>query len=194
MEIAFGFKSHSGWAALVVMGIARGKFQIVDRRRVELFESDRIWAKAPYHAAEELEPARATDLVAEGISLARSISAREMKKLVRQYNQDGDEIAACAVLMPRPMPEWTTAEIISVHFRMHKAEGVLFPDALCRAARGCGLRLVEVSEKTIGAEAERVLGPDFADTIRVLGKSAGPPWAIDQRTAALAAMIALKQT
>jgi len=34
------------------------------------------------------------------------------------------------------MPDWSTDEILAVHFRMHKAEGELFRDALVRAGRG----------------------------------------------------------
>ena len=60
--------------------------------------------------------------------------------------QTGHEIAGCAVLVGSPMPDWTIEQIRSVHVRMHKAEGVLFPEALSRAGEGCDLNLVAVSE------------------------------------------------
>ena len=41
--------------------------------------------------------------------------------------------------MANPMPDWSVEEILAVHFRMHKAEGVLFRDALVEAANACGL-------------------------------------------------------
>ena len=56
-----------------------------------------------------------------------------------------------------PMPDWTVAEILAVHFRMHKAEGVLFRDALVRASGKCGLKCVEVLEKQLDERAERIL-------------------------------------
>jgi hypothetical protein len=93
------------------------------------------------------------------------------------------------------MPDWTVDEILAVHFRMHKAEGVLFRDALTRAAGSCDLRLVRVPEKQLDENAERALGASMNSlrkTVASLGKSVGPPWGKDQKDAALAAMIALQ--
>jgi hypothetical protein len=56
---------------------------------------------------------------------------------------------ACAVIVADPMPDWSTDEILAVHFRMHKAEGVLFPDALVRGARACGLDVIAIPEKQL---------------------------------------------
>lgn len=40
---------------------------------------------------------------------------------------------------------------------MHKAEGVLFPDALVHAADACGLKVLRVPEKTLEVGAQKVL-------------------------------------
>ena len=109
--------------------------------------------------------------------------------------EGGHEIAACALLMIDPMPEWTVDEILAVHFRMHKAEGVLFRDALARAAGACGLRFVGIHEKRLDELAQRALGTSlnaWKQAIASLGKSVGPPWGKDQKDASLAAMIALQ--
>ena len=93
------------------------------------------------------------------------------------------------------MPDWTVDEILAVHFRMHKAEGVLFRDALAEAAGSCGLKLLRVLEKQLDEQAERALATSvnsLRKTIASLGKSVGPPWGKDQKDAALAAMIALQ--
>jgi len=82
-----------------------------------------------------------------------------------------------------------------VHFRMHKAEGVLFRDALARATERCGLKLVAILEKNLPEEAERALATPRAklsQQIHALGKAAGSPWAKDQKDAALAALVALR--
>jgi hypothetical protein len=57
-----------------------------------------------------------------------------MRAALSRSHELGHEIVACAVLVPDPMPDWSTDEILAVHFRMHKAEGVLFPDVLVRGA------------------------------------------------------------
>jgi hypothetical protein len=111
-----------------------------------------------------------------------------MREIVGRLGGHGYEIAACAVLVPNRMPDWTTEEILAVHFRMHKAEGVLFPDALCLAAKSLGFPLIAVPEKRLAEFADKKLTSEIAR----IGKEIGPPWAQDQRNAALAAMMALK--
>ncbi len=196
MKVAFGMKAHSGWAALVVLGTRSGELQVVDRCRMELVEKDEAsWAKQPYHAAERLNAGEARDLVRRGLVTARRIAVREMRTAVKRAREAGHEVAACAVLVVDPMPDWTVDEILAVHFRMHKAEGVLFRDALARAARACGLRFLGIPEKQLDEHAERALATSvnsLRKTIASLGKSVGPPWGKDQKDASLAAMIALQ--
>jgi hypothetical protein len=196
VRIALGLKAHSGWAALVGLGLDERELGVVDRRRVELVEEgEGPWAKQPYHAAEGLNPNKAREVVTRGVEAARRVARREIQAALERMRQGGHEIVACAVLVGAPMPEWSVDEILAVHFRMHKAEGVLFRDALARAALGCGLRLVSIPEKALLELAERILaGPASSLTNRLaaLGKSVGPPWGKDQKDAALAAMIALQ--
>ena len=192
MNVAFGMKAHSGWAALVTIGELDGGLVVADRRRIELVEEE--WAKQPYHAAENLSPGAARDMVKRGVEAARRIAIREMRSAVKRERERENEITGCAVLVVDPMPDWSVDEILAVHLRMHKAEGVLFRDALVRAAKACGLRLVEIPEKMLTSHAERALGAPasgLAKEIAKLGKAAGPPWGKDQKEAALAAMSAL---
>lgn len=196
MRVAFGIKAHSGWAALVVLGTSSSELQVVDRRRMELVEKDEApWAKQPYHAAEHLDAGDARILVRRGLVSARRIAIREMRTAVKRARETGHEVTTCAVLVVDPMPDWTVAEILAVHFRMHKAEGVMFRDALTHAATTCGVGLVEIGEKELDEHAERVMASSMNSlrkTIAALGKSVGPPWGKDQKDAALAAMIALQ--
>ena len=189
MEVVLGFKAHSGWAALVALGADGRKPVLADRRRVELV--DTTWGRAPYHAAEARDPASADALVKRGIAAARRVAAREVAAAVQRMRVQRHDVVGCAVLMPAPMPPWSTAEILAVHFRMHKAEGVLFPDALCRGAEASAVPICAVDEKTIDDRARRArVDPGALDA---LGKAAGPPWGKDQKLAALAAGIALAE-
>jgi len=196
MKVAFGMKAHSGWAALVVLGTRSGALQVVDRCRMELVEKNEAsWAKQPYHAAQGLNASEARDLVGRGVERARHSAVREMRTAVQRTREAGHEVAACAVLVVDSMPDWTVDEIRAVHFRMHKAEGVLFRDALAHAASACGLRLLRIPEKQLDEHAERALATSVTKvrkTMASLGKAVGPPWGKDQKDAALAAMIALE--
>ena len=192
MKVAFGFSAHSGWAALVVVGKRDGDFVLVDRERVTLV--DETWAKAPYHAAETKEIKVAREMVAKGIESANRVAVRELRGRIKREQQRQNEVQACAVLVGSSMPDWTVDEILAVHFRMHKAEGVLFRDALIKATQACGVRPVPVPQKLVSKEGEKALRISEAELSRKIaeiGKSAGPPWGKDQKDAAVAAMIAL---
>src|ERR1700687_4765420 len=180
MRIALGLKAHSGWAALVAIGKSGGNLQVVDRRRLELV--DHLWAKAPYHAAEKVAPDKARALVKRATEEVYRVSEKALRAAVTNLGEH--DVVACAVLTPNPMPDWTTDEILAVHFRMHKAEGVLFPSALARAATACGLKLLAVPENEMD---QRLISQ-----VTALGKSVGAPWARDQKNAALAAITALR--
>ena len=186
MNVAFGFNAHSGWAALVVVGKRGREYVLSGRRRVELVEEP--WAKQPYHAAEGLPPEEARATVERGVESGRRVALREMRAAVALERSRGNTVGACAVLVGNPMPAWTTDEILAVHFRMHKAEGVLFRDVLVRASRACKLKTVEVPLASLPKRAR------LARQVTALGKTAGPPWGKDQKEAALAALAAIEGT
>ena len=193
MKVAFGLKAHSGWAALVVLTRNRDEYVVVDRCRIDLVEA--TWQKQPYHAAEGLESAQARKLVMQGISAANRIAIREMKLAIKREQKRDNEVIGCGVLVTEPMPDWSVDEILSVHFRMHKAEGVLFRDALTQAAKANELTIVQISEKTVteyAAKALKISADELNESIRLLGKAVGPPWGKDQKEAALAAAVVLR--
>jgi hypothetical protein len=195
MKVAFGLKAHSGWAAVVAVGRLGKEYQLIDRRRIELVDEGEPWAKQPYHAAEGMTADRARATVERAIEMVHRVAEKQMREAVARAKELKHEMAGCAVLVPAPMPAWTTEEILAVHFRMHKAEGVLFPEALCQAAARCNVAVLKVPEKELEADAEQHLlmtRGDIGETLAALGKSAGAPWTKDQKTAALAAMIALR--
>ncbi len=195
MKVAFGLKAHSGWAALVVVGKQQGDFVLVERRRIELVKE--AWAKQPYHAAENLPPAAAHNLVKRGVKAAQQIALREMRAAISRERKRDNEAVALAVLAGNPLPAWSVAEILAVHFRMHKAEGALFRDVLARAGEACGLRLLPISEKLLLSEAQQTLqisANELRELIVRMGKAGGAPWGRDQKDAAVGALSALSLT
>lgn len=188
-------KAHSGWAALVVLGARDGAPVIAGRHRMELVDaSAEAWARQPYHAAEHMPKSEAVALVARAIEMARRGAVREVRAAAERAAVEGHDVAAAAVLMTDPMPGWSVEEILVVHFRMHKAEGMMFREALARATEACGLALLSAPEKRLDAWAERELATParrLRRTIASLGRGAGPPWGKDQKDAALAAMVGL---
>ena len=192
MKITLGLSAHSGWAALVALGRSKHRFELIDRRRIDLVEEE--WAKQPYHAAEELEPSEARIVVERGVKAAHKNAKRAIQTEIKRARGNGHEVVGCSVLVGEPMPDWTTDQILAVHFRMHKAEGVLFRQAVAEAARSNGLKVLEVPHKRLSQFAEEHLKSEFrkvAAEVTALGKLAGPPWGKDQKDAALAAALPL---
>jgi hypothetical protein len=194
-EVALGFRPHSGWAALVAVAAGERALEVLERRRLELVPPDEPWAKAPYHAAEDLDPAEAEDVVRRSVASARRVAKREVASVVRALRAQGHEVAACAVPLGSGMPDWTVGQILAVHMRMHKAEGELFRDVLLRAGNAAGLRVVGIPERELLARAAQVLRlspSELAKRLAEAGRAVGPPWTKDQKDAALAAWVALR--
>jgi hypothetical protein len=195
--VAFGVKAHSGWAALVALGEHGRRLDVVERRRLALVDDeDAEWAKQPYHAAEGLAAADAEAVVTRAIAAAHARAEDALTRLLAERRAQGDEVVACGVLLGSGMPAWSVAEILAVHMRMHKAEGELFRDALAKGAERAGLPCIGVRDKEVEAVAGKVLSLPAAELSRRLGEAgrrAGPPWARDQKEAALAAWIALRR-
>ena len=187
MRVVLGFKAHSGWAALVAVGMDGKACEVHARCRVELIENR--WAGAPYHAAQGMPLARAGNIVAEALAEVRRVTTRRLRAVFDDLRRGGHEVVACAVLTPAPMPAWTVEQILSVHVRMHKAEGVMFPEALLQAAGDCGVRAVAIAPNDLPARAGA-----WRERIARLGESLGPPWGADQKNAALAALIVLRES
>jgi hypothetical protein len=185
--LALGLKSHSGWAALVAID---GAGSVIERRRIELVEPENTaWAKQPYHAAEKLAAEAARQLIARGIAAAQRMCLQQMQAICARLTKGGYLIQGCGIVGNENMPDWSVEQILAVHMRMHKAEGVLFPAALKQAALACGLSVRVTTEADLDNRAAQ--DTDFgiaAQELLQLGKSIGPPWGKDQKSAALAAL------
>ena len=194
-DVALGLKAHSGWAALVALSIERHLPQVWERRRIELVvAAEGSWAKQPYHAAEGLDPREAEALVRRAVAAARGIAAREVGAAVEALRAERHEVVGIGVLIGTGMPGWTVAQILSVHARMHKAEGELFRDALIQAGEACGLAVARVAERDLYERAAKDLhlsAGGLLEHVAAIGRTIGPPWSRDQKEAALAAWLAL---
>ncbi len=62
---------------------------------IELVEDE--WARHPHHAAEDLNPDAARDVVNCGVEAARRIVVREMRAALKRARERGKEVRACAV-------------------------------------------------------------------------------------------------
>ena len=150
------------------------------------------WAKQPYHAAEGRPSTEARLLIERAVESAKRIATRRIEELLKVQRESDQSIIGCGIVAPEPMPGWSTDEILAVHFRMHKAEGVLFPYALGYAAKSKRLKVWEFPEKQLMEIATAKLGGPVVKEVLEMGKTIGAPWGKDQKLAAVAAMLAFQ--
>ncbi len=188
---AIAFKPRTGRAVLVVLASDSGETRVIERAEVPLLPAGEF---APYHAADGLEPKAADKYVKASIARAQRLATSAVRDAAKRCTDAGHELRGCAILVGTGMPGWTTAEILAVHVRMHKAEGELFRDVLVQGARECGIEPTTLPDKTAIDAAARALGITRARLdadLAVLGKAAGPPWGKYQKEAAAAALVVL---
>jgi hypothetical protein len=192
MRVALGLKARTGRAVLVALAGDMNETHLIERSQIQLLP-DGAWA--PYHAAEELDPADARESVKRSIASAQHLAISGIREAARRITEAGHELCGCAVLVGTGMPNWSIDEILAVHVRMHKAEGELFRDMLVAGARACDLELTALRDKSALDDATKMLGLTRARLdarLATIGRSAGPPWGKDQKEAAAAALVALK--
>ncbi|MGA7380079.1 MAG: hypothetical protein WBX03_04455 [Terriglobales bacterium] len=73
---------------------------------------------------------------------------------------------------------------------IHTAEGEFFRNAVSKACEGLKIPVTAIRERDLDEQAKAAFGKAASRvqrTIASLGKSLGPPWTKDHKTAALAA-------
>jgi hypothetical protein len=174
---ALGCRAHTGWAALVVLAGDK----VVLRRRAELADPTGRVRKNAYQAARSLDLGAAAELVEAAARIATEQAALEIERTLREA-----KVAAtlCAVVVgaSRAAP---LESILRSHALAHAAEGRLYQTALLKGAEACGLEAVAVPKQSLSAE------PELREWAEGLRRELGPPWAEDQKLAAVAAALAL---
>jgi hypothetical protein len=81
------------------------------------------WSSPLISAAETLDAEAARDQVSRGVAAARRAADKEMRAAIERSRQSRHRVAACAVLVPEPMPAWSVDEILAVHFPHAQSQG-----------------------------------------------------------------------
>jgi len=189
---AIGFSSHSGWAVGVCLG--GPAHAILERSRLLLTSAP--LPREPYHDAKRgggLE--EAGKIVAAAAEEARALATKAIADFAASVRAHGHELVASGVVLGGGRPDFTLSQALSTHAAMHGAEGWLFREALIEASQACGLKATGVPERDLPARAAAALGRSesvVGELVQQLGRGQGPPWGRDQKTAALAALVALR--
>jgi len=190
---AIGCRAHTGWAALVVVGGSIPRPDVILRRRVELRDPTGQVRPNAFQRARSLDLPAAAELVAAAERIALERATVALEETSREVVDVGAVVGSCAVVVGASH-DAPLESILASHALAHAAEGRLYERALLQGAESGALTAVAVPKRSIWERGEETLGV-AADDLRVwidqLRRELGPPWAEDQKLAALAAWIAL---
>jgi hypothetical protein len=181
---------------LVTVAGSVARPEVLFRGRAELGDSSGRVAKNAYHAARRLEPAEAPALIEAAERIAVERAAGALERTMRDAADEGVLVGSCAVVVGG-FSGARLESILASHALAHAAEGRLYQAALLQGAESRGLEPVSIPKKSIWEHGESALGVDrdeLRHSIDQLRREIGPPWAEDQKLAALAAWIALARS
>jgi hypothetical protein len=196
-DAALGCRAHTGWAALVVVAGGFARPEVLLRGRAELGDPAGRVRRNVYQAARGLKPAEAAALVEAAKRIAAERAAAALVRTVREAKDKGAVVRSSAVVVGTFSRGVPLESILASHALAHAAEGRLYQDALLQSAESHGLDTVAIPKRSIWEQGESALGvaeDELRDWIGELRREVGPPWAQDQKLAALAAWIALARS
>ncbi|HEV3080354.1 MAG TPA: hypothetical protein VGY66_11265 [Gemmataceae bacterium] len=189
-QAAIGFRVKSGWATAVLIAGSLKSPQVRDRRRIELSDPAVAGTIQPYHAGMgKLQTDEAKiEKLRKIIQRAANQSARQ---LVKEYRDRQFHLCAASLVVGSDIdPD----RISNPHIRAHALEGRLFRTTLEDALKACGLPCSVIVERNAYHQAETILKRpvnDLKRTVTELGRHLPGPWRADEKTACLAAWLAL---
>jgi hypothetical protein len=194
---AIGCRAHTGWAALVLVAGGFARPEVLFRGRAELGDPAGRVRRNVYQAARGLKPGEAAVLVEAAERIAAEQAAAALERTMREATDAGAVVRSCAVVIGAFPAGARLESILASHALAHAAEGRLYQRALLQGAEAYGLNTVAVPQRSIWEQGESELGvaqDELRHSIDQLRREVGPPWAQDQKLAALAAWIALARS
>ena len=189
---ALGFRVKSGWAAAVLhTGPARSP-RLCDARRIDLSDPQLPETRQPYHAAMgKLETD--TRKINQRVHVVRRIAQKSIATLLTSHRQNGYNIRRAALVVGSQIDP---ASISNPHIRAHASEGRLFRSVLNEALQAHRIRTEVFNERDAYGNAAVELKKSNENVRRMIqkfGRTTNAPWRAEQKLAALAACLALRE-
>jgi hypothetical protein len=186
---ALGFHMHSGWGVLVAVSQDANAVTLLDRRRIVVADREEHGAVQPYHFAAQLKPAEQEKHLAHCAASSCQLAATAIAEVIRELAERHYRTVGAAILLASGRPLPPLAKILAAHPLVHTAEGEFFRHAVRQACEGMQIPVTAIRMRELDAGANT--GSALQRSIAGLGRTAGPPWTKDHKTAALAAALLL---
>jgi hypothetical protein len=187
-DAALGVRSHSGWAAYVLLSGNPKKPDILARGRMQLCDPSIAGSKQPFHEAEPMAFPQAEKFIAR----CTTSTAKLADKALAEIREEA-RVTSCCVLTAsgRPLPD--LKGILGSHAAIHAAEGEFYRDAVVHACERAKIPVRRVRERDLEAETHNLPVPpgDAKERLAEFGKQLGAPWTADEKLSALGAWLML---
>jgi hypothetical protein len=171
---------------------------ILDRRRVEMISAkETATPRFVYHAARELSLAEAERLVCQAAETSERQAKAALEAAVDELGKRRHRVVGSSIIVGDPRPAESLATVLKSHSWIHAAEGDLFRKAIRRASEALNLPVTEVRAKDLASRAAKVFRVSPAEVpkrLAAIGRTAGRPWAKDQKDSLIAALLVLSAT
>ena len=188
---ALGLRVKTARATAVLVGGPRSQPRALERRSIELWDPEVPDSKQPYHAALELRADKGARVVEAACRAVQNVATGALRALLEDLRQKGHELRGVGLVVGSDAdPE----KLANPHIRAHALEGRLFWRVLEVAADALGLPCLAVTERDLFSKAAAALGRPADELKRIatdLGRPVGRPWGAEEKTAVLAAWMAL---
>jgi hypothetical protein len=193
---ALGFRVHSGWASLIALALEKNQPIILARQRPHLVATFSYAFRQPYHTAEKMDLTEAQGFLDQQRDEARVLALSALRSAQTEVTQQGYKLTRAALLLAsgRPLPE--LPKILASHSVIHTADGEFFREALLHACGRANLLVTKIKDRELLATASATLRrkpPALTRFVNDLGKPLGSPWTQDEKSATLAAWLALAE-
>ena len=187
---AIGFSTHSGWAALILLGGGAANPSVLARSRIALIDDRDPESKYPYHTVELLCVGEATGRLRGYLEVATALAFAAIETHCEAARERGYQVKSVGIIESAGRQQGSLSSILKSHALIHAAEGDHFRNALSAAAERNGIGVCRVPARALEDHAENKLRLPLQrmhDTVKSLGRQVGPPWGADQKKAALLA-------
>jgi hypothetical protein len=181
---------------VVAIAGKRGTEEVLLRRRVVIIDSKIAGSAQPYHYVAKKEISAAEKHLTRSASVSGHLAFESLTQLSAELEALGFVPKAAAILLSsaRPLPDLKA--ILASHALIHTAEGEFFRQAFRSAFEKLRIPVTGIRTRDLDDCAAQAFGkaaPAIQKRIDGMGRSLGPPWTKDEKTAALAAAIVLNR-
>jgi hypothetical protein len=191
---AFGFQMHSGWGVLVAVSGAPDAIEILARQRIVTADPEMPGAIQPYHYAVNLKLPESHKHLANCAAASTRLAMAAIADLVTELNARHYHVAGSAVLLASGRSLPPLEKILASHPLIHTAEGEFFRHTASQACEDLQIPVTAIRQRELEERANAAFGKAairVQGSIANLGRTIGPPWTKDHKTAALAAALIL---